>query len=55
MKNLLAGTSALVAATIFSVAAQAQDAPADGPILFTNVNVFDGVNETLMEDLLDIV
>ena len=32
----------------FAVAATAQEAPM--PILFTNVNVFDGVSETLIED-----
>ena len=37
--------------TAMSTAAYAQD----GPILFTNVDVFDGVNETLMEDVNVVV
>lgn len=33
----------------------AQDSSPNGPILFTNVDVFDGVNETLMEDVNVVV
>ncbi|MGB5276130.1 MAG: hypothetical protein WBP02_03035 [Gammaproteobacteria bacterium] len=41
--GLFAVASAVIAAT---APASAQDA--SGPILFTNVNVFDGVNEALI-------
>jgi imidazolonepropionase-like amidohydrolase len=44
MKRILTGIAFIVAAA----AASAQDA--SGPILFTNVNVFDGVNEALIEN-----
>ncbi len=44
-KNL---TAALVVAVSVGLPAAAQDA--SGPILFTNVNVFDGVNEALIEN-----
>ena len=33
----------------------AQDNTADGPILITNVDVFDGVNEALLEDVNVVV
>jgi imidazolonepropionase-like amidohydrolase len=46
----------LSAAMAMSVpAAFAQDDTPAGPILFTNVDVFDGVNETLMEDVNVVV
>ena len=45
LKNL---TAALVVAVSFALPAAAQEA--SGPILFTNVNVFDGVNEALIEN-----
>ncbi|AXI53370.1 hydrolase [Sulfitobacter sp. JL08] len=41
-------TAALAVAVSFGLPAAAQDA--SGPILFTNVNVFDGVNEALIEN-----
>ena len=44
-KNLFA---ALAVAVSVALPAAAQDA--SGPILFTNVNVFDGVNEALIEN-----
>jgi imidazolonepropionase-like amidohydrolase len=44
-KNLIA---ALAVALSVALPAVAQDA--SGPILFTNVNVFDGVNEALIEN-----
>ena len=44
-KNLIA---ALAVAMSVALPAVAQDA--SGPILFTNVNVFDGVNEALIEN-----
>ncbi|WP_223429120.1 metal-dependent hydrolase family protein, partial [Tateyamaria pelophila] len=44
-KNL---TAALAVAASVALPAAAQDA--SGPILFTNVNVFDGVNEALIEN-----
>ena len=44
-KNL---TAALAVAVSVALPAVAQDA--SGPILFTNVNVFDGVNEALIEN-----
>ncbi len=51
-----ASASTLVAAVAISgVAAQAQDAAPDGPILFTNVDVFDGVNLELMQDMNVVV
>ena len=40
--------SALAVAVSVALPAAAQDA--SGPILFTNVNVFDGVNEDLIEN-----
>ena len=46
--NLKALTAALVVAVSVALPAAAQDA--DGPILFTNVNVFDGVNKTLIKN-----
>ncbi|SDL33673.1 metal-dependent hydrolase family protein [Aliiruegeria lutimaris] len=50
------GTASLIAvAAIFSGAAQAQEGTSDGPILFTNVDVFDGVNEALIEDVNVVV
>ena len=45
LKNL---TAALVVAVSFGLPAAAQEA--SGPILFTNVNVFDGVNEALIKN-----
>ncbi len=50
MKRLRFGefTAALVVAMSFALPASAQDA--SGPILFTNVNVFDGVNKALIEN-----
>jgi len=50
MKKLRLGkfTAALAVAVSFGLPATAQDA--SGPILFTNVNVFDGVNEALIEN-----
>ena len=44
-KNLAAGIAVAV-----SVALPAAAQDASGPILFTNVNVFDGVNEALIEN-----
>ncbi|MFC1605905.1 amidohydrolase family protein [Pseudomonadota bacterium] len=44
MKRIFTGIAFIVAAAV----ASAQDA--SGPILFTNVNVFDGVNEALIEN-----
>jgi len=44
-KNLIA---ALVVAVSVALPAAAQEA--SGPILFTNVNVFDGVNEALIKN-----
>ncbi|PCD75701.1 metal-dependent hydrolase family protein [Pseudothioclava arenosa] len=41
-------TAALAVAVSFALPATAQDA--SGPILFTNVHVFDGVNEALIEN-----
>ena len=41
-------TAALAVAVSFALPAAAQDA--SGPILFTNVNVFDGVNEARIEN-----
>ena len=46
--NLKTMTAALAAAVSVALPAAAQDA--SGPILFTNVNVFDGVNEALIEN-----
>lgn len=46
--NLKALTAALVVAVSVALPAAAQDA--SGPILFTNVNVFDGVNKTLIKN-----
>ena len=46
--NLKAVTAALVVAVSVALPAAAQDA--SGPILFTNVNVFDGVNKTLIKN-----
>ena len=46
--------SAAMLALASSAAVAADDAP-DGPILFTNVDVFDGVNELLMEDVSVVV
>jgi len=40
--------AALAVAVSVALPAAAQDA--SGPILFTNVNVFDGVNEDLIEN-----
>lgn len=45
----------VVAAATFPVLAHAQDTSADGPILFTNVDVFDGVNEALIQDVNVVV
>jgi imidazolonepropionase-like amidohydrolase len=54
--NPLIKASALIAALALSpMAGRAQDAPPDGPVLFTNVDVFDGVNETLMKDVNVVV
>ena len=46
--NLMNLTAALVVAVSFGLPAAAKDA--SGPILFTNVNVFDGVNEALIKN-----
>lgn len=46
--NLKTLTAALAFAVSVALPAAAQDA--SGPILFTNVNVFDGVNETLIKN-----
>ncbi len=46
--NLKTLTAALAVAVSFGLPAAAQDA--SGPILFTNVNVFDGVNEALIKN-----
>ncbi len=54
--RLLKGTASLIAAAaILCGTAQAQEDTADGPILFTNVDVFDGVNEALIEDVNVVV
>lgn len=47
----------IAAAALFAagVPTFAQDKSPDGPILFTNVDVFDGVNETLMKDVNVVV
>ena len=47
----------IAAAALFAVGVPtfAQDKSPDGPILFTNVDVFDGVNETLMKDVNVVV
>lgn len=52
MKFLCLASVACVAAaaSLFAVGAKAQEGAADGPILITNINVFDGVNETLIEN-----
>ena len=46
--NIKTLTAALVVAVSFALPAAAQDVY--GPILFTNVNVFDGVNEALIKN-----
>ena len=46
--NLKTLTAALSVAVSVALPAAAQDI--SGPILFTNVNVFDGVNEALIEN-----
>ncbi|MFD1193837.1 hypothetical protein ACFQ3C_04055 [Seohaeicola saemankumensis] len=46
--NLKTLTAALSVAVSVALPAAAQDN--SGPILFTNVNVFDGVNEALIEN-----
>ena len=46
--NIKTLTAALVVAVSFALPAAAQGP--SGPILFTNVNVFDGVNEALIEN-----
>jgi len=46
--NLRNLTTALVVAVSFALPAAAQEP--SGPILFTNVNVFDGVNEALIKN-----
>jgi imidazolonepropionase-like amidohydrolase len=49
--NALIKASALIAALALSpIAGHAQDAAPGGPILFANVHVFDGVNETRIEN-----
>jgi len=48
LRNLAA---ALVVAVSFTLPAAAQEP--SGPILFTNVNVFDGVNEALIKYVFD--
>ncbi|SDJ41872.1 hypothetical protein [Lutimaribacter saemankumensis] len=46
--NLKTLTAALAVAVSVALPAAAQDT--SGPILYTNVNVFDGVNEALIEN-----
>lgn len=48
-------TVAVIALITFGVSAIAQDKAPDGPILFANVDVFDGVNEELIEDVNVVV
>ena len=49
------GVFAIGALLLSGLPALAQDAAPDGPILITNVNVFDGVNEALLEDVNVVV
>lgn len=55
MKSVLLTSIAIGALVLSSAIATAQDQTPDGPILFTNVDVFDGVNETLMQDVNVVV
>ena len=55
MRNFLKSVSLISILALSPVVAHAQDAAPDGPILFTNVDVFDGVNEALIEDVNVVV
>ena len=45
----------ILATAIASLPAVAQDKTAESPSLFTNVDVFDGVNEQLLKDVNVVV
>ncbi len=48
-------TLAMAMLLVSANTALSQDAAPDGPVVFTNVDVFDGVNEALMEDVNVVV
>lgn len=50
MKHKLFRAIATSVVALLGCAAVAQAAPPDGPVLFTNVNVFDGVSDKLIKN-----
>ena len=51
MERRISKIAAVCILTFAAFSAVADDAASDGPILFTNVDVFDGVNPKLMKDV----
>ena len=49
-RHNLRGLAVLICSITLALPAMAQEATPAGPVLFTNVNVFDGVNEALIEN-----
>ncbi len=49
-RHTLRGLTLLFCSIAMVLPAKAQEATPAGPVLFTNVNVFDGVNEALIEN-----